>query len=166
MDQNSISLSLVKACSNDALEVLNWFTSEKQIKDWGGPAMYYPISVAKFLSTLNLTESSSFKLVQQGKANETLAFGQFYVRLGRHHLARLAVSPNSRGQGIGRHLVNGLIKKAHLSQTAKGDSLYVMHDNPVAISLYQSLGFTFAEYPDSLPKGLDDYLYMVRDQFS
>lgn len=163
MDKNTLSLSLVGASPNDALEVLDWFASEKQIKDWGGPAMYFPISVIKFIDRLNLNGLGSFKVVDTDSPNKTLAFGQFYVRLGRHHLGRLAVSPNSRGHGVGRFLVNALIDNAHDSQTAQGESLFVMGDNMVAIGLYESLGFKFADYPEILPDGLHDCLYMIRD---
>lgn len=163
MDKNAIPLSLVESYPNDATEVLNWFASDKQIKEWGGPAMCFPISEIDFISRLNLNGLDSFKVVAAHAPNKILAFGQFYVRLGRHHLGRLAVSPSSRGHGLGKFLVKALIDKAHESQTAQGESLFVMKDNTVAIGLYQSLGFKFADYPDTLPNGLDTYLYMIRD---
>lgn len=164
MDKNTISLSIVKVSSNDATEVLDWFASEKQIKDWGGPAMYFPISVTKFIERLNLDELGSFKVVETGAVDKILAFGQFYVRLGRHHLGRLAVSPNSRGNGVGRFLVNALIDKAHEHQTALGESLFVMNDNDVAIGLYESLGFNFVDYPEPIPNGFHGCMYMIRDK--
>lgn len=162
MDKNTLSLSLVAANSSDAKEILNWFESEKQIKDWGGPAMYYPISDISFIERLNLNELDSFKVVQAGSKDKLLAFGQFYVRSGRHHLGRLAVLPDSRGNGIGRFLVNALINKAHDHQKAQGESLFVVADNRAAIALYESFGFELVDYPQTLPNGFKDCLYMIR----
>ncbi len=163
MDQNTVSLTLTKAVPNDATRVLNWFRSDKQIKDWGGPAMYYPISVINFVDRLHFDEIATFKVIDKSSPNDILAFGQHYVRLGRHHLGRLVVSPKSRGQGVGRYLVEALIEKAHQSQDAKGESLFVMQDNQVAKSLYQSLGFTPSEYPEPLSIGFESCLYMIRN---
>lgn len=50
----------------------------------------------------------------------------------------VAVAPEHRGKGYGRALMNGLMAKSN----SKNLTLYLLTDNPVAIALYHSLGFS------------------------
>jgi ribosomal protein S18 acetylase RimI-like enzyme len=63
---------------------------------------------------------------------------------GLHYLAHLGVSPELRGQGIGRALVGYLIAQG-LEQGRQRLALDVACSNPRAQALYERLGFAVTE---------------------
>lgn len=72
----------------------------------------------------------------QGKV---LGYCLMSVAVGEAHILNVSVSASEQGQGIGRKMME------HLIHTAKGraDTLFleVRPSNPVAIALYENLGF-------------------------
>lgn len=154
------SLFLRQATDADAEHLQGWFADANQLFYWGGPGLNMDVSRSEFRLQIKLYELNSFSLVD---GEHLLGFGQFYVRLGRHHLGRLAISPQFRGKGLSKVLVTSLCELAPKMQSAKGYSLFVLPDNITALSLYQQLGFFIAEYPEAIPGGLDQCLYMVKD---
>lgn len=151
-------MSLVVAEKAHVIELMSWFPDQFALESWSGPGFRYPFTEASFIEDLNPFDSNSFVLLSEQQ--ELLAFGQFYLREGRCHLARLAVNPKFRGKGIAAELMQGLMSKG--SQLLKVDecSLFVLTHNEPAIRAYQKLGFEFAEYPDQV--GLDNCLYMCK----
>jgi ribosomal protein S18 acetylase RimI-like enzyme len=90
---------------------------------------------------------------------ELAAFGQLYERLKRINLARLAVNPTMRGQGIGKRLIEMLMTLGPQMFSCSEFSLFVYHDNVVAAKWYESLGFKVTTYPEeALLGGVCDYL--------
>lgn len=122
--------------------------------------MAYPMSDEKFLKLLTADQFKSFGLLNDEQ--ELVSFGQYYRRLEHHHLARLAVNPKYRGQGLAKILMTNILQQAFLQQSAKGASLFVVKDNIVAYQCYQSLGFIETEYPEqSFPGNMQNCVYMV-----
>jgi ribosomal protein S18 acetylase RimI-like enzyme len=142
-------------------QIKGWFTDRRQLVYWGGPSMQYPITMGIFVQQVRWQELTSYSLLSM--EGELLAFGQFYVRLGRYHLGRLAVSPFHRNKGLAKILIEGLIEKAQNEQLASGVSLFVMDDNVPAVACYTALGFKTARYPEELPGGLENCSYMIRN---
>lgn len=161
MDKYTLPLSLNIAKPDDAALLYSWFSSLKDMRDWGGPHMDYPLPLDNFISLVKFSELNSFKLVDDEQ--KMLAFGQFYPRLGRTHFGRIAVSPKHRQQGLGRELMTRLIEQASTFKNTNGYSLFVMDDNHGAKQLYVSLGFVTAGYPDPLGENWDSCEYMIRD---
>ncbi|MFT5135074.1 MAG: ribosomal protein S18 acetylase RimI-like enzyme [Arenicella sp.] len=95
--------------------------------------------------------------------DELLAFGQFYQRLDKCHLARLLVAPKQRGKGLAKVLINLLSELGRQSFVLAGDSLFVLPENLAAVQVYTSIGFEVVNYPGQHP--LDDHLYMIRTCF-
>ncbi|WP_338291443.1 GNAT family N-acetyltransferase [Planctobacterium marinum] len=122
--------------------------------------MKFDVSSDEFAQQIKLSELASYVLCE---GDEVLAFGQFYVRLGRHHFGRLAVSPKHRGKRLAYQLLSLLAQQATNVQTANGYSLFVLSDNKPAIQTYQNCGFEFAAYPQEKPGGLTDCLYMTAE---
>ncbi|WP_288130048.1 GNAT family N-acetyltransferase [Microbulbifer sp.] len=139
-------------------ELMSWIDSERACRLWAGSWFEYPFDEKSFSRDSRWQEIPSFVL--QDEQGQILAFGQYYNRLDCCHLARLIVSPKARGSGLGRQLVTGLI--AHGSEALKLDraSLFVLKDNPLALSLYEKLGFRRRDYPEPEP-GLEICYYMV-----
>ena len=122
--------------------------------------MATPMSNENFLKCLTAEHLTSFCLLNDEQ--QFLAFGQYYRRFEHHHLGRLAVNPNFRGQGLAKILITKILEQAFLLSPAKGASLFVFKDNIVAYKCYQSLGFIEVDYPeDLLPGNMQNCVYMV-----
>ncbi|MFT5757253.1 MAG: ribosomal protein S18 acetylase RimI-like enzyme [Alteromonadaceae bacterium] len=139
-------------------EMMTWFDDEQSLFTWSGPNFKYPFSLSSFREDLKLSELSSFVL--RDDKLTTLAFGQYYLRLGRCHLGRLVVTPHCRGQGIARQLMHELLQLGARELAVSEGSLFVLNHNKAAIKCYQSFGFVFTPYPNELP--LENCLYMIK----
>ena len=73
-------------------------------------------------------------------------FGQHFAsQPSAVHLGRIIVSPAARGHGFGRQLCQKLIEQAFQTTGANAVTLRVYRDNPTALALYSSLGFSPVE---------------------
>ena len=152
-------MKLVAATRADIDHLMSWFPTEQSVAVWGGPRFRYPFTPETFVEDAHWREMASYCLVNPSQ--EMLAFGQIYERHGRINFARLAVSPDRRGRGLGHHLVSMLIDKGRETFSLSEFSLYVYKDNYPAIACYKSAGFEEHEYPpdDELA---DSCFYMTR----
>lgn len=153
------SFEFVVSSVQHKLAVKTWFNSNAEIYTWGGPNMVYPMADDIFQALLSAPHLSSYSLLNDEQ--QLLAFGQHYMRLGRHHLGRLAVNPGVRGRGLAKVLIEQLLSKAKNTESAIGASLFVFADNQVALQCYQSLGFQAVPYPEVMPGNMQNCLYMV-----
>jgi ribosomal protein S18 acetylase RimI-like enzyme len=80
--------------------------------------------------------------------------GHGFVRAEIPELA-IAVDPDWRGRGVGRRLLEALIDHARATGET-GLSLSVSRQNPVALRLYESLGFRAIGHPQEHPTMLLD----------
>jgi ribosomal protein S18 acetylase RimI-like enzyme len=153
-------LTLTNPTGQHYLQVKSWFNDHQTIYAWGGPNMAYSMSDENFLKVLTADHFTSFCLLNDEQ--QLLAFGQYYRRLEHHHLGRLTVNPQYRGQGLAKILITKILEQAFLQQSAKGASLFVFKDNTVAYQCYQSLGFIETNYPEQpFPGNMQNCAYMV-----
>ena len=136
---------------------MDWFDTERRLSEWGGPDFRYPFDQASFIADAGLDKVTSLFIQHQ---QALVAFGQYYDRAGFCHLARLAVAPKCRGQGLIALRIEQLETHAGQNMDFDGLSLFVLDDNPSAIAAYQKLGFGFKPSPqaDLYP----NILYMQR----
>lgn len=154
-------MAFIPATEQQYLQVKNWFSNHQEIFTWGGPNMTYPMADEDFINLLKAPHINSFSLTNDNQ--ELVAFGQYYMRLGRRHLGRLAVNPGFRGQGLSKILVTNLLAQSALAQPNTDASLFVFKDNYVACSCYQSLGFIEIEYPEQpFPGNMQNCAYMIK----
>src|SRR5690606_27253774 len=95
-----------------------------------------------------------------GASGELLAYGQYYLRVGRCHLGRLVVAPAHRGRGVGARLVHELVALGSAQLGVSECSLFVVAQNTRAVALYRRLGFTPSPYPEPDAE-TSPYLYMT-----
>lgn len=151
-------MELVQADQIHLIEMMTWFKNKADLIQWAGPNFRYPYTAESFTIDLNLKNLSSWCMVSD--ANDLLAFGQFYQRLGKCHLGRLVVHPRSRGRGLGGVLVEKLRRKGRHKLSLKDSSLFVLEHNISARKLYLASGFVEMDYPETIP--MDNCLYMVK----
>jgi ribosomal protein S18 acetylase RimI-like enzyme len=153
-------VQLVATTDEQLLQIKSWFSSFEEIYTWGGPNMVYPMSDGDFLRVVKTKDIHSYCL--QDDHAQVVAFGQFYPRLGRNHLGRLAVNPDQRGQGLSKVLIQKLLIEADNSFPNRDVSLFVFKNNVIAYQCYLSLGFEETEYPDTpFPGNMQNCVYMV-----
>ena len=83
---------------------------------------------------------SSLVLGLTTEDHQLLGFGCLWSILEEAHITVLAVRPEYQGQGFGKAIVWGLLKKARDRQS-EWATLEVRASNQVAIALYSSFGF-------------------------
>ena len=137
---------LVRTRVGQLAELRSWFEDSEAARRWGGPGLRFPMTEASFRQDLQWGVIPSWSLVARGVL---LGFGQYYLRNGRCHLARLVVAPGQRSRGLGRRLVEELLRTGMTELGVSESSLFVMQDNEPAIRCYRSLGFE----PRDLPPG-------------
>jgi ribosomal protein S18 acetylase RimI-like enzyme len=138
-------------------QLMQWFTTVQACLNWGGIEFRFPFTRETFTSDCRIAQLPSFVLTERAVL---CAFGQYYERVGRCHLGRLAVAPTLRGRGIGTQLVRQLAAAGSAALAATEISLFVSRDNKAAEALYTRLGFRELAYPDA-SSGTTAYRYMV-----
>lgn len=144
-----------RARISDLRIVSSWIHSAEDCRFWAGDKMPYPIDPARLPEIMEISRHDSRTLLREGSP---AGFGQIVQRPeNRLHLARIIISPQYRGKGMGRRLVEYLLRRA-ISRKPVKISLNVSRDNPVAIRLYESLGFVIVALPGVEPQV--SYYYM------
>jgi len=151
-------LTLASATPLQLLEMMNWFPSAESCRIWGGPEFRFPFTAENFRADCQLLDRPSFALLDAAAA--LCGFGQYYLRAGRCHLARLVIAPTCRGRGFGTTLIELLAAEGKAALGVDQCSLFVSTTNTAALALYQRRGFARAEYPGG--PGLPGAYYMVR----
>lgn len=151
-------VKLVRATDDHVWEIMRWFPDQRSCRIWGGPEFRFPFTKTTFLEDTHSRELPSYVLVEPD--DRLLGFGQYYLRVGRCHLGRLVVSPEYRGEGLGRRLIGDLVEVGARHLGVVECSLFVATDNTSAIRLYRKLGFVETQYPEDDP-GATSFVYMV-----
>ena len=130
-------------------ELMRWFPDPASCRQWGGPGFRFPFTAQTFRDDARLDHLPSWSLI--GADDAPCGFGQYYLRLGRCHLARLAIAPAMRGRGLGSTLIRELCERGRADLGTDTFSLFVLPDNERALRLYRRLGFSAVAYPEPDP---------------
>ena len=114
--------------------------------------------IAEFLS-LFLRGKDTFLVARAGKKVVGYVIG--YVEVETGYIASIAVDPETRGQGLGRLLMQTVMPKLY-ANGARTIGLHVREDNEAAIGLYESLGFSTRHTVPDYYEGGESALYMER----
>lgn len=126
-------------------ELMGWFPDAATLRSWGGPDFRHPFTHESFREDAKVDEIDSWSLV--GEDGSLAAFGQCYLRVGRCHFGRVAVSPLLRSAGLGTRLLREMAREGCAKFGDRELSLFVYRDNEAAHRLYRRLGFVEVEYP-------------------
>lgn len=138
-------------------ELMKWFPDRRSVEIWATREFRYPFTAASFAADVH-RELPSWLLV--GDGSELLGFGQYYLRVGRCHLARLVIAPVHRGRALGAALIRELARLGCRELQVDVCSLFVLEDNAPALALYRRLGFVEARYPET-PPAIEHCAYMI-----
>jgi ribosomal protein S18 acetylase RimI-like enzyme len=139
-------------------ELMKWFPDKESCAIWGGPDFRFPFTAISFREDLR-PQLPQYSIVADD--GELLAFGQYYLRAGRCHVAFLAVRPNRRGHGLGYRLIYELSRIGRVALSVHECSLFVREDNLRGLNLYERMGFATATYPENDMPHLAGVLYMI-----
>ena len=137
---------------------MRWFPDAHSCRSWAGPQFRFPFDAATFREDSGIDRLATWAL--SSTDGGLGAFGQYYLRLGRCHLARLVVGPELRGRGIGGILIHELCERGCEKLGTDSCSLFVLASNASALQLYRRLGFAEAPYAEPASM-LEGSLYMV-----
>ncbi len=140
----SAPYQLSAATLAECLEISRYFKDPLDLKQWGGDGFIFPIQQQQFLSQLQLPDTTSFVFKRQ---SIVVGFGQICQRFGKHHLARLWISPDVRRQKLSYALILSLMSHAIQQNSTLDFSLFVFRHNNIAIHCYQQLGFQITTQP-------------------
>ena len=146
------------ANEQDLAELSGWFFTESDVKNWGGPAIRFPLNLDQLKIDIGWDAAESYALVD-GRDN-LLGFAQAFNKFGCKHLGRIALSPEMRGKKLGKNLMAALLKSAGAPGVCF--SLFVYEDNIPAKRLYESIGFVTQKYPEDKPE-IKGNIFMVKE---
>lgn len=115
-------MPLLPAAQSHLPEIMSWFPDADSTRIWGGWQFRFPYTPESFAADVQLAERPSYVLTDAGAV---LGFGQVYLRVGRCHFGRLAVAPDTRGQGLGTRLLFALAEAGQRELGVPEYSLFV-----------------------------------------
>ncbi|QZN98124.1 GNAT family N-acetyltransferase [Symbiopectobacterium purcellii] len=126
--------------------LIGWFFSEKDIVQWGGPDLSYPLNeehVNSMLSKTKTIPSDSFCWMAEDDAGELCGHCQlvFDWRNGIAKICRVVISPQHRGRGFSLPMVSMVLEKAFSYAEIERVELNVYAWNEIAIKTYSRVGF-------------------------
>ena len=136
--------SLKQATPDDLKVVMAWVHDPEQLRLWGGPKLSWPLKSVALWREMEAEAFPPYALMEDG--NYLAGFGQILLREpGTAHLGRIILSPERRGRGLGRVLVEKLIAKGTELYHPQRFTLNVYRRNLPAVATYQSIGFEVLE---------------------
>ncbi|MFM2589662.1 GNAT family N-acetyltransferase [Vibrio sp. TBV020] len=132
-------MNLRKFAAQDALEVISWFSTEKESQYWGGWMFGWPLSEAEMVSRSELPEIE-FLVLSDG--NDRHGFIELqHISETEIRLCRVAINPEYRGRGFGRALIALSIEEVRKREQFNVVTLAVFAENVTAYNCYKSYGF-------------------------
>ncbi|PKR87688.1 GNAT family N-acetyltransferase [Pleomorphomonas diazotrophica] len=122
-----------------------WFPTPEALAQWGGSALRFPLDAAQIDAMLSETVTEPpLRLAFVGLlATETVAHAQIVLDWtdGIARLARFAIAPSHRSQGLARPFLADVFARLDEVGDFPRLELNVYTFNTPAIALYESLGF-------------------------
>ena len=122
-----------------------WFATEKELVQWAGPALRHPLSLEQMHEDLAESRRQPPLRLLWSACLDGQVIGHcqllFDRRNGVVRLARIALAPNARGQGLGLPMLEALLAEAFADADIERVELNVYDWNAAARHLYRRAGF-------------------------
>ncbi|MGN0602240.1 MAG: GNAT family N-acetyltransferase [Oscillospiraceae bacterium] len=131
---------------DDSKIICNWFDNEKTFDFWSGGQYTYPLTAEQFITHYAEYEQDERAWMMTALDESGEVCGHFIFRLADYeknsiHIGHIVVSPEKRGQGLGKAMVKAALKYAVELMGMKRITLGVYEGNIPAQRCYESLGF-------------------------
>jgi [ribosomal protein S18]-alanine N-acetyltransferase len=94
-----------------------------------------------FIAELTKNKCAKYKVISSD--NKIIAYAGMWILLDEAHITNIAVHPEYRGAGLGKEILDSIIKEARRSGVSSM-TLEVRVGNTAAINLYKKYGFVEA----------------------
>lgn len=135
-------MELRPTAAGDLETILGWVENNQEMVMWSGLTFTWPLEygqLARYLDNPNRTywsavDTAAKKLM--GHASLLIDNDADLMRVGF-----IIVDPGRRGRGVGRELVDAVVRQGFQASTLPVMKLGVYSHNTAALDLYESLGF-------------------------
>lgn len=138
-------LCLVSFSADHFDTLASWFSSQRDVVQWGGPNVHYPLDERQLQAMVDDSLSQPpVRLCWMAKRGaDFVGHAQLGLdwRNGNALLARVVVSPECRGQRLGGEMLQLVLDQALAIDEMQRVELNVYTWNTPAIKTYQRLGF-------------------------
>jgi ribosomal protein S18 acetylase RimI-like enzyme len=145
-------LMLREFVESDYAEVTSWFEDAGQLRFFAGPRLRWPLDAGQWRSIRLDPSVTAWTAVFTDDPTSVGHAEMVRESATTVRLARIAVAPTLRGQGLGRALLTLVIAKCRDAGFQLA-TLATHPDNSNAIRAYRSLGFEPSEAATSHPVG-------------
>jgi RimJ/RimL family protein N-acetyltransferase len=136
-------MELRPTTADDLRTILGWVKNNQEMVMWSGPTFTWPLEhaqLAQYFDNPNRTYWSAIDTDSQelvGHASLLIDKDADLMRIGY-----IIVNPEHRGRGVGRELVEAVVRHGFQASTLPVMNLGVYAHNTAALNLYESLGFS------------------------
>lgn len=140
-----MTLTLRKFRKRDIASLFSWFQSERDVLQWAGAALSWPLSKREF--GVLIKQHAGAEPIREVWAvmQDELMIGVFQLSLNRRlrtaGIGRIALAPEHRGQGLARSLMTLILDRAFHHEWVHRVDLLVYSHNAPAIRVYEQAGF-------------------------
>lgn len=140
-----MTLALKKFEKRDIAELFSWFESEREVLQWAGAALSWPLSKREFRDLIHQHRGPTPVRELWAVFQDNVMVGHFQLSLNRRlrtaGLGRIAISPTLRGRGLAQPIMDLILRRAFEMDWVHRVDLLVYSHNTSAIRVYQRAGF-------------------------
>lgn len=124
-------------------ELAGWFTNEREIVQWGGPGVSFPLDTRQAQAMIDDSDRPARRCWMVASGAELVGHAQlgFDWRNGVATLGRVAVAPAARGRRLALPMLKLVLEQAFARGDIERVELSVYPWNATAIRVYERLGF-------------------------
>ena len=140
-----MTLTLRKFRDRDIPELFAWFETERDVLQWAGAALSWPLSKAEFRDLIRQHRGSGPSREVWAALCDGVMIGHFQLtrnrRLQTTGVGRIALAPGYRGQRLSTGLMALILNQAFAPDWVHRVDLLVYSHNLAAIRSYEKAGF-------------------------